>query len=67
MKRHQQNYLTFKKLSGADNVIAENPLYNDILRRLESNEIDREERVKLISDIESLHSFGTMLNRTTKT
>lgn len=39
-------------------------MYNDILRRLESNEIDREERVKLISDIESLHSFGTMLNRT---
>lgn len=64
MKRHQQNYLTFKKTQWGDNVIAENPLYNDILRRLESNEIDREERVKLISDIESLHSFGTMLNRT---
>lgn len=56
--------LNLQKTQWGDNVIAENPLYNDILRRLESNEIDREERVKLISDIESLHSFGTMLNRT---
>ena len=56
--------LDLQKTQWGDNVIAENPLYNDILRRLESNEIDREERVKLISDIESLHSFGTMLNRT---
>ena len=56
--------LDLQKTQWGDNVIAENPLYNDILRRLESNEIDREERVKLISDIESLNSFGTMLNRT---
>ena len=56
--------LDLQKTQWGDNVIAENPLYYDILRRLESNEIDREERVKLISDIESLHSFGTMLNRT---
>lgn len=56
--------LDLQKTQWGDNVIAENPLYNDILRCLESNEIDREERVKLISDIESLHSFGTMLNRT---
>lgn len=56
--------LDLLKTQWGDNVIAGNPLYNDILRRLKSNEIDREERVKLISDIESLHSFGTMLNRT---
>lgn len=56
--------LDLQKTQWGDNVIAENPLYNDILYRLESNEINREERVKLISDIESLHSFGTMLNRT---
>lgn len=40
--------LDLQKTQWGDNVIAENPLYNDILRRLESNEIDREERVKLI-------------------
>ena len=45
-------------------MIAENPLYDDIMIRLEKNEITREERVKLISDIESLHSFATMINRT---
>ena len=48
-----------------ENVIAKNPLYRDVLKRLENNSnIPREERVKLISDIESLHSFNTMLNRT---
>ena len=47
-----------------ENVIARNPLYKDILKRLENIEITREERVKLVSDIESLHSFNTMLNRT---
>ena len=47
-----------------ENVIAKNPLYEDILARLECDEISREQRVKLVSDIESLHSFNTMLNRT---
>lgn len=32
--------LDLQKTQWGDNVIAENPLYNDILRRLESNEID---------------------------
>ena len=59
-----QELLDVQKTQWGDNVIAENPLYHDILHRLESRDIDREERVKLISDIESLHSFGTMLNRT---
>ena len=53
-----------QKTQWGDNVIAENPLYDDILDRLEAEVINREERVKLISDIESLHSFSTMLNRT---
>lgn len=53
-----------QKTQWGDNVIAENPLYADILHRLEADEISREERVRLISDIESLHSFGNMLNRT---
>lgn len=47
-----------------ENVISKNPLYSDVLARLECEEISREERVKLVSDIESLHSFNTMLNRT---
>ena len=47
-----------------DNVIAENPLYDDVMIRLEKGDISREERVKLIFDIESLHSFATLINRT---
>lgn len=47
-----------------ENVVSKNPLFNDILRRLDEKIISRNERVKLITDIESLHSFNTMLNRT---
>lgn len=46
------------------NVIAKNPVFESIRNVLHQNEITREERVKLITDIESLHSFGMMLNRT---
>ena len=53
-----------QKTQWGNNVIADNPLYSDILTRLEKENITREERIKLISDIESLHSFATMLNRT---
>ena len=56
--------LNVRKTQWGDNVIAENPLYDDILIRLEKENISREERVKLISDIESLHSFATIINRT---
>ena len=47
-----------------ENVISKNPLYIDILNRLNKPNITREERVKLITDIESLHSFAYMINRT---
>ena len=47
-----------------ENVICKNPLFADIILRLGAEEITREERVKLISDVESLHSLNTMLNRT---
>lgn len=47
-----------------ENVISKNPLYTDILKTLQKEDISREERVQLITDIESLHSFNTMLNRT---
>ena len=47
-----------------ENVISRNPLYQNILEVLEHEEISREERVQLITDIESLHSFDGMLNRT---
>ena len=53
-----------KSTQWGENVIAKNPLYSDILLRLQKPEITREERVKLVSDVESLHSLHSMLNRT---
>lgn len=47
-----------------ENVVSRNPLYVEALDTLKKGEITRDERVKLISDVESLHSFNTMLNRT---
>lgn len=47
-----------------ENVIAANPTYGEIIKTLQQDKITREERVKLISDAESLHSFNSMLNRT---
>lgn len=47
-----------------ESVTAKNPLYADIIQRLNKDEISRDERVKIISDIESLHSFNNMINRT---
>lgn len=47
-----------------ENVVAANPIYGEMLKTLQQDKITREERVKLISDAESLHSFNSMLNRT---
>lgn len=63
-KAAAEELLAVQKTQWGDNVIAENPMYHDVLARLEREGISREERVKLISDVEALHSFSTMLNRT---
>ena len=47
-----------------ENVIANNPVYEDVLQRLQLENLSRDDRVSLISAVESLHSFNTMLNRT---
>lgn len=47
-----------------ENVIGENPLFSSIVSRLEQKKISRDERVQLITDVESLHSFDNMINRT---
>ena len=45
-------------------VITQNPLYESVVHRLSGAELTREERVQLIHDVESLHSFDCMINRT---
>lgn len=47
-----------------ENVVAANPIYGEMIKTLQQDKITREERVKLISDAESLNSFNAMLNRT---
>lgn len=47
-----------------ENVIANNPVFGQIQQVLRQENISREERVQLITDIESLHSFNMMINRT---
>lgn len=46
------------------NVTEKDPIYQNVLRRLQAGGLSREDRVKLISQIESLHSFNMMLSRT---
>ena len=59
-----QELLQVRKTQWGDSVIAANPLFDSVLTRLECNDISREDRIRLISDVESLHSFSTMINRT---
>lgn len=52
------------KTQWGENVIANNPTFKQVQSILMQDTISREERVKLITDIESLHSFNMMINRT---
>ncbi|MBO4549044.1 MAG: DEAD/DEAH box helicase family protein, partial [Abditibacteriota bacterium] len=59
-----------KTTDWGENVIAKNPLYEDILSRLANcltltdKDRERQERVSLAYDVESLHTLNNMLNRT---
>jgi len=45
-------------------VTTQMPLYKKLKSALDKPEFTREERVKFITDVESLHSFNSMINRT---
>jgi SNF2 family DNA or RNA helicase len=45
-------------------VIAPNPIYQNVVTTLTKGELTREQRVELISEVETLHSFANMINRT---
>lgn len=45
-------------------VVASNPIYKQAVKTLSYGELSREQRVKLINDVESLHSFACMITRT---
>jgi ERCC4-related helicase len=44
--------------------ITGNPVYQNAIRTLKSGDISRDQRVQLISDVENLHSFAGLINRT---
>ncbi len=46
------------------NVIEPNPVYSNAISALSNGQLTRERRVSLINDVESLHSFSQMINRT---
>ncbi len=46
------------------NVVSYHPKYNSSIEMLKKESVSREERMQLIHDIEQLHSFHSMLNRT---
>lgn len=59
-----------KALNGISNytwgnqVITKNPMYESVVNRLSGPALSRAARVQLIHDVESLHSFDCMINRT---
>lgn len=50
--------------SWGSKVLLSNPTYKRVLATLNQNQITDEERVQLISNIESLHTFSNMISRT---
>lgn len=56
--------LRVKTTQWGENVVSKNPKYQKAIKTLRQNELTREERVELITDVESLHSFNSMINRT---
>ena len=45
-------------------MLTANPVYQKAVRRLNREHITPEERVELITDVESLHTFANLINRT---
>ncbi len=45
-------------------IFSDNPDVKDIISKLKSNEIRIEDTVKLITDVENMHTFSNIINRT---
>lgn len=56
--------LKVKTTQWGENVISKNPKFIKALEVLSKDDVSREERVALINDVEALHSFNSMINRT---
>ena len=59
------NYLTDMQVTDwGQKVIAKDPAYSKVVARLQEPGIESEERVDLITSVESLNSFSSIINRT---
>ena len=56
--------LEMEKTYWGREVISKTPLYARLKAQLGQQELSRAERVKFITDVESLHSFNSLINRT---
>ena len=60
----KQELLGIPNTQWGKNIIVRNPLYQKILKTLDEENIDREKRIQMVSDVEVMSSFHTMINRT---
>ncbi len=59
-----QELINLHTTQWGENIVTKNPIYLQSIDRLSQPSLTREDRVQLIGDVESLHSFNNMLNRT---
>lgn len=45
-------------------ILSNNPYYVDAVKKLSYDQIDPEQRIKLLNQVESLHTFASIINRT---
>ncbi|MCD8295107.1 MAG: SNF2-related protein [Clostridia bacterium] len=60
----EENLVKAGLTSWGRQVLLPNPAYMNALKVLRQKEVSAEERVKLITDVESLHTFARIINRT---
>lgn len=63
-KEASDNLIAAGKTKWGVAVLKNNPVYNNAINILQKPVIRQEERVKLITDVEGLHTFARIINRT---
>ena len=64
LKRSKAKLEEAAKTGWGQIVYPQNPIYVDSIKKLSNNDLSDEERITLLTDVESLHSFSYIINRT---
>ena len=64
MQKTKSALLTAEKTSWGRAIYPANPVFKKVLNELDKPSLTNEERVSLLTDTESLHTFSSILNRT---